>query len=309
MEPRVFISYSHDDESHKDWVLQLATRLRLDGVDILLDRWELKLGQDIASFIEKGLSSSNRIICICSETYVNKADQGQSGVGYEKQIMTAELMSNLNTNLVIPVIKNNSKSKKVPVFLGNRLYISFEDKTLYENNYEKLLRELLAEPILPIPPIGKNPFKTIKNFAKQKFIPNTEKYVSPAVTGKVTFDYSNNNGLFCIGQGELLFELYFSKASDRRIHILNDPMSIKTVAVVKDEDTITNIVDARNYDGSSRVRTVSLNQIAVLQNANGFFAAIKILDIKDDTRGSKFDEVTLEYIIQTDGSPDFTSLK
>ncbi|MDK2605146.1 hypothetical protein QO227_22585, partial [Vibrio vulnificus] len=27
MVPKVFISYSHDDEKHKQWVLQLSTRL------------------------------------------------------------------------------------------------------------------------------------------------------------------------------------------------------------------------------------------------------------------------------------------
>ena len=57
MEPTVFISYSHDDESHKDWVLQLATRLRSNGLNVLLDRWNLKLGQDLASFMERGLSA------------------------------------------------------------------------------------------------------------------------------------------------------------------------------------------------------------------------------------------------------------
>lgn len=41
MAPTVFISYSHDNELHKNWVLQLATRLRSNGVDVLLDRWNL----------------------------------------------------------------------------------------------------------------------------------------------------------------------------------------------------------------------------------------------------------------------------
>ena len=44
-----------------------------------------------------------------------------------------------------------------------------------------------------------------------------------------------------------------------------------------------------------------------MRNANGFYAAIKILNIKDDTRDDKFDEVTFDYTIQTNGSPDFTS--
>ena len=38
---------------------------------------------------------------------------------------------------------------------------------------------------------------------------------------------------------------------------------------------------------------------------NGFFAAIKIIGIKDDTRGASNDEVTFEYLIQTNGSPKF----
>ncbi len=309
MEPKVFISYSHDSKAHKDWVLKLATRLRSDGVNVLLDHWNLKLGQDLAAFMERGLSESNRVVSICSEAYVKKSDDRQGGVGYEKQIITAELLADTNTNWVIPVIRNNDNHKKVPTFLGGRLYVSFENDNLYESNYEKLLRELLDEPVLPIPPIGNNPFKTAKSFAEQKFIPNSEKYVSPAVKGTVTFDYSNNNGHFFIGQNELIFELDFSKSSDRCIQLYNDPASIKSVAIVKDKSDMTDIADARLYDTSSRGRRPNVNQVAVLQNVNGFYAAIKILNVKDDTRGSEFDEVTFEYLIQTNGSPDFTALK
>ena len=60
MTPSIFVSYSHDSDSHMAWVLQLATRLRANGVDILLDRWNLDLGQDVAAFIENGLSQSKR---------------------------------------------------------------------------------------------------------------------------------------------------------------------------------------------------------------------------------------------------------
>ena len=44
MIPEVFISYSHDNDEQKDWFLQLATRLRSNGVDVILDRWNIKLG-------------------------------------------------------------------------------------------------------------------------------------------------------------------------------------------------------------------------------------------------------------------------
>ena len=305
-EPIVFISYSHDSDEHKKWVLQLATRLRSNGVDVILDIWNTRLGSDFASFMERGLSKSHRIICICSEKYVKKANEGKGGAGYEKQIITAELINDQNTEWVIPLIVNNAGERKVPTFLGGRKYISFEDALLYENKYEELLRDLLDEPVLPIPPIGKNPFQTIKEFAQQKFIPSHEKYVSPATKGNVTFDYSNNNGRYAIGQGELLFETAWSKASNTAIYLYNDPQSIRTVAIVKDTVNINEIEDARMYDCSSRARRVAVNQIAVLQNNNGFYAAIKVLSLKDDTRGDKNDEITFEYIIQTNGSPKFT---
>jgi TIR domain len=298
--PVVFISYSHDNEEHRNWVLQLATRLRSNGLDIILDRWNLKLGSDLASFMERGLSKSNRVVCVCSDIYITKANDGKGGTGYEKQIMTAELLTELNANWIIPLIKNNSSSKKTPTFLSGRMYISFENDNLYETKYEELLRELLDEPILPIPPIGKNPFQTIKEFAKQKFIPSSEKYVSPATNGKVTFDSSNNNGRYSIGQEELMFETCWSGASSASIHVYNDPSSIRSVALVKNTLEIKAIKDARIYDSSSRARTVNIGQIVVLQNNNGFYAAIKVVKIDNN-------ELTFEYYIQTNGSPDFTT--
>ena len=140
----------------------------------------------------------------------------------------------------------------------------------------------------------------------ERRLPGSEKYASPATKGKVTFDYSNNDGKYSIGSGAYMFETRWSKASDRRIYILNDPPSIRTVALVKDKQEISSIDDARVYDGSSRHRTPSVGQIVLIQNENGFFAALKVLNIKDDSRGSQFDELTFEYVIQTNGTPDFT---
>lgn len=302
----VFVSYSHDSEEHSDWVLQLATRLRSNGVDAILDKWNLKLGQDLAAFMEKGLSSSHRVLCICSQAYIDKANAGIEGVGYEKQIITAELLADPNRDWIVPVVRNNPQTRKLPIFLGSRFYIDFEEDRLYESKYEELLRELLDEPVLPVPKLGKNPFEAAKAYAQQRFIPGSEKYVSPAPKGNVTFDYSNNDGKYSIGSGVYMFETKWSKASDRCIHAYRDSPSIRTVALVKDKQEIRSIDDARVYDGSSRTRSPNVGQIVLLQNTNGFFAALKILDVEDDTRGSQFDKLTFEYVIQTNGTPDFT---
>ncbi|MCL2570224.1 MAG: hypothetical protein FWE16_03400 [Firmicutes bacterium] len=132
-------------------------------------------------------------------------------------------------------------------------------------------------------------------------------YHSTKFEGIAKFDYSNNNGIYRIGEGEYLFDLKFSKASNTSIHVYSDSPSVKTVALVKDVSDINMIRDTSIYDSSSRTRAPSLNQIVVLQNINGYFAAIKILSLKDDTRGDLNDEVEFEYVIQINGSSDFTN--
>lgn len=103
-----------------------------------------------------------------------------------------------------------------------------------------------------------------------------------------------------------MFETNWSKSGRTSMHLYNDPPSIKTIAVVKDNVNLLEIKDARIYDTSSRARTVYINQIAILQNNNVFYAAVKIMSIKVDEDGRGLDELTFEYRIQTNGTPDFT---
>ncbi|TVO33460.1 toll/interleukin-1 receptor domain-containing protein [Vibrio algivorus] len=127
--PKVFISYSHDSENHKKWVLELATYLRNCGIDSILDQWDLRPGDDLNHFMEKHLSTSDYIIVVCTEKYVEKANHGSGGVGYEKMIITSELMSNIDSNKVIPLIKQY-KTKIVPICLKTKLFIDFSEEDL-----------------------------------------------------------------------------------------------------------------------------------------------------------------------------------
>ena len=51
--PKLFISYSWTGPEHMDWVLRLATDLRANGVNAVLDKWHLREGQDAHSFMEQ----------------------------------------------------------------------------------------------------------------------------------------------------------------------------------------------------------------------------------------------------------------
>src|SRR5205823_12453487 len=110
--PIVFISYSHDSEDHKRWVRQLATDLRSNGIDVILDQWDLALGQDVAAFMQRGVVVSHRVLIVCSDDYVRKADTGSGGVGYERLIITSEVIGNIDTKKFIPIIRGNNSSLK-----------------------------------------------------------------------------------------------------------------------------------------------------------------------------------------------------
>ena len=156
--PRVFVSYSHDSPSHKQWVATLASRLRTSGIDAVLDQWDLNLGDDVTQFMEAGVSGSDRVLVVCTDEYVRKADAGKGGVGYERLIVTAELVQNIGTNKFIPIIRNADPKNKTPRFLGTRLYIDFSDDSQFDGKLDELIRELHKAPALTKPALGQNPY-------------------------------------------------------------------------------------------------------------------------------------------------------
>lgn len=158
--PKVFITYSHDSIEHKKWVLELAIRLRNNGIDAILDQFELKPGDDLPYFMETNLESADRVIMVCSERYVEKANKGEGGVGYEKMILTSTLLKKIDENKIIPLIKQNGSSL-LPTFLKSKLYINFSKQDDYEFSFDELIRTIHKSPIFVKPPVGNNPFKEI----------------------------------------------------------------------------------------------------------------------------------------------------
>ena len=160
--PKVFISYSHDSPEHKRWVSELAARLRRNGIDAILDQWDLGLGDDVTRFMERGIVDTDRVLVICTDKYVSKANAGEGGVGYERMIVNAELVQNLGTDKFIPIIRQASRKAKTPTFLGTRVYADFTNDSQFDVECEKLIRELHEMPIVEKPPLGKSPFPFVE---------------------------------------------------------------------------------------------------------------------------------------------------
>jgi hypothetical protein len=154
--PKAFISYSHDSDAHKEWTRRLATDLRHKGVDVTLDQWDLRLGQDVPLFMQEGIADSDRVVLVCSASYVHKAENPSGGVAYERLIVTEEITRSIDTIKFIPIVRNNDGERKIPRFLGARLYIDFRNDQEYEAKLEALARDIHGVPAIPKPPLGAN---------------------------------------------------------------------------------------------------------------------------------------------------------
>ena len=121
------------------------------------------------------------------------------------------------------------------------------------------------------------------------------KYHDPALSGQVTFNYSNNNGRYSIGRNEFFFETMWSKADDRSIHLYNDPPSIAGVAEAPKLQGYQEVRDPTSYDMSSRARTIEEGEHAIRKNWHNKYAVLKVLDIKDRTRSDSVDELTFKF--------------
>jgi hypothetical protein len=156
--PVVFVSYSHDSPAHKRWVAALAGRLVENGIDVILDQWNLAPGADLPHFMEQGAHRADRVLVICTEAYVRKADARYGGVGFEAMIVSAELIRNVGSTRFIAIVRQSPGSVVVPIALSTKMYIDFSDDASFEPSFEQLVRELHGAPALRKPPLGKNPF-------------------------------------------------------------------------------------------------------------------------------------------------------
>src|SRR5262249_15216924 len=127
----------------------------------------------------------------CTDQYVRKADAGEGGVGYERMIVTSELVNNLGTNKFIPVIRQVTGQNKVPRFLGNRLYVDFSEETIFAEQFDLLLRELHKAPTLKKPPLGQNPF-----VASPPSDEISAKTVAPARVIRIPDEISNPSAIY-----------------------------------------------------------------------------------------------------------------
>jgi hypothetical protein len=216
--PKVFISYSHDTQEHKHWVLDLATRLRNSGIDAIIDQWELKPGDDLPHFMETHLAKSDYVVMVCSDRYVEKANSGTGGVGYEKMIITADLLSNIDSNKVIPIIRQIG-THNVPTFLKTKLFVDFSNYDEYEFSFDELVRTFHNAPIFEKPEIGNNPFTPVDKIRPDKTSDPLKSLMVIIITnfesGSQYTAYSSLIG--AIGSSRIMLDMLLKEAEEKNL--------------------------------------------------------------------------------------------
>lgn len=142
---RVFLSYAHSTEAHKAWVKRLSTELRSRAIETILDQDDLHFGQLISKFQEEGIRSADRVVVVCSDRYVEKADNApDSGVGQERALMTLELKAK-DSFKFIPILRDNTlgQGRRLPLCLGDRLWLDFSDDARFEQSTGILVSAIL----------------------------------------------------------------------------------------------------------------------------------------------------------------------
>lgn len=155
--PKVFVSYSWDNEEQKDWVAGFVSRLRTNGVDATFDVYETQRGTtNLNKMMVKGIRESDYTIIILTNNYVNKANNMQGGVGYETSMLLSLIQNSLKK--IIPIMTKWNTCEEVPFYLSGVHYIDFSKN----DGFEELLHRIFNVDIIEQVPIGTKPNLTTR---------------------------------------------------------------------------------------------------------------------------------------------------
>lgn len=160
-QPKVFISYSWSSLEHQELVKNWAERLVGDGVDVVIDIYDLKEGDDKYEFMERMVTDPTvtHVLVMCDEKYSLRADAREAGVGTESQIISKQVYQKVSQSKFIPIIcqKDDAGEAYTPVFMASRIYIDFSTPESVNDNWERLVRLLYGKPEHVKPALGKAP--------------------------------------------------------------------------------------------------------------------------------------------------------
>lgn len=145
--PRVFVSHASEDKER--FVNCFAARLRENGVDAWLDKWEMHPGDSLVDKIfEEGLKEAQAVIVVLSRISVDKP--------WVREELNAAVVKRINTgSKLIPVVIDDCE---VPEALKSTLWQRIENLDSYQDGFDHILAAIFGT--TDKPPIGTPPAYT-----------------------------------------------------------------------------------------------------------------------------------------------------
>ena len=201
--PKVFISYSWESKEHSDWVKSLADKLLADGIEAIIDSYDVSPGDRLPKFMESSIRDSDYVIIICTEEYKRKANNREKGVGYESHIISAELYNNHNDRKFIPVIRQGDFNSALPTYLDGKLAIDLRGNPFNEDSYKDLIASIFK--------VKKKPKVGIRPYYVDEYEPITIEGEDIKIVGIITNEVTlpKNDGI----RGSALYSIPFKLSS------------------------------------------------------------------------------------------------
>lgn len=148
---KAFVSYKWESDEVSAWVERFARDLRLLGIDVLLDRWEVGFGDSFVDYMTSGLQKANIILLIVTPEAVNSIEATQEKGGalkFEAKLALARQIAGSPLKIV-PVLL---RGERVPFSLGGTRYADFRNEDSYQEMLIALVNDLRGD--RGKPPLG-----------------------------------------------------------------------------------------------------------------------------------------------------------
>lgn len=144
MHPKVFVSHASEDKVR--FVTGFSTKLRENGVDAWLDKWEMLPGDSLVDKIfEVGLKEAQAVIIVLSNYSVKKP--------WVREELNASIVSKLSKGTkIIPIVLDDCE---VPQSLTSTLWEPISNLNNYDNSFKRVLSSIFG--ITDKPAIGNAP--------------------------------------------------------------------------------------------------------------------------------------------------------
>ncbi|WP_191299279.1 SEFIR domain-containing protein [Lentzea cavernae] len=162
--PRVFLSYAHDDDRHRNLVSAFAAFLTRSGVDVDFDMWLTGERQDWYAWALDRVTTADFVIVVASPRYRAVGDgtapgEKNRGVQAEAAVLREMLYADRARWLprILPVVLPGRALGELPTFVQAHSASHFAVREMTDAGFEELLRVITGQPRHVRPPIGAVP--------------------------------------------------------------------------------------------------------------------------------------------------------